>query len=511
MIILQHHNGRVKRITNQGLHLYISEPNHITRQLLKLGNLCPEALIVWCEEPLFDDLNIDVIQKLCHHRRMLHSFGHGHFLNPAIGFVEDTPFVNVSRRVSYPTWQMHSAVGVVHGEVLNLAGKHIKADNNFDYFLTSMAKCLMPLGLFCYSSPQLLKSGILTEQNQISTTHILFRFVKQHYKTRWTLFLLACFIIYNKQWPLWSFIKSLFYNYRRVPADIIKTIPLESSPSLQQDFTIDVVIPTIGRKAYLYDVLKDLAAQTVIPKKVIIIEQNPDEGTESELSYLSKEFWPFKIEHVFTHKTGACNARNLGLTLVDSNFVFLADDDNRFDKTLIENIKTCFNKTGNKCITTSYIQKNELIHHTIEKQWSTFGAGNSFLNMNLLKNIRFNLAFEHGYGEDTDFGMQLRNAGIDVIYVPSPAILHLKAPMGGFRTRFKQPWEEEHIKPKPSPTVMLFRLLHQTTHQLDGYQLRLFFNLFKHHKPFKLFTFVKHFRKSWANSLKWAAYLKSLQ
>jgi GT2 family glycosyltransferase len=151
-----------------------------------------------------------------------------------------------------------------------------------------------------------------------------------------------------------------------------------------------------------------------------------------------------------------------------------------------------------------------VLHHEIEKQWSTFGAGNSFIHMNSLNSIRFNLAYEHGYGEDADFGMQLRNAGIDIIYVPNPTILHLKAPMGGFRTKFKQPWVTDAIQPKPSPTVMLFRLLHQTKIQLKGYQLRLIINMFKQRKPVRIITFVKDFRKSWANSLKWAAYLKSL-
>jgi GT2 family glycosyltransferase len=30
--------------------------------------------------------------------------------------------------------------------------------------------------------------------------------------------------------------------------------------------------------------------------------------------------------------------------------------------------------------------------------------------------------------EDNDFGMQLRNQGVDVLYLPEPKILHLKAP-----------------------------------------------------------------------------------
>jgi hypothetical protein len=57
---------------------------------------------------------------------------------------------------------------------------------------------------------------------------------------------------------------------------------------------------------------------------------------------------------------------------------------------------------------------------------------------------------------DNDFGMQLRNQGVDVLYLPEPKILHLKAPVGGFRTKPKLAWENDEIQPKPSPTVMLF-------------------------------------------------------
>jgi hypothetical protein len=32
--------------------------------------------------------------------------------------------------------------------------------------------------------------------------------------------------------------------------------------------------------------------------------------------------------------------------------------------------------------------------------------------------------------------MQLRNQGVDVLYLPEPKILHLKAPGGDFRTNY---------------------------------------------------------------------------
>jgi hypothetical protein len=46
----------------------------------------------------------------------------------------------------------------------------------------------------------------------------------------------------------------------------------------------------------------------------------------------------FNIRHKFTHQTGACNARNLALSHVESEWVFFNDDDNKFSCDLIENV-----------------------------------------------------------------------------------------------------------------------------------------------------------------------------
>ncbi len=187
----------------------------------------------------------------------------------------------------------------------------------------------------------------------------------------------------------------------------MNSIVVQSSKEVVCEATIDVIIPTIGRKIYLYDVLKDLALQTHLPKQVIIVEQNPMEGSESELDYLKNENWPFKIKHTFTHQAGACNARNLALSKVESEWVFLNDDDNRFEANLIKKTIENIIKYGEKCITTSYIQPHEKSQHFSVHQTGIFGSGNSFVKTELLRKVSFDKALEFGYGEDTDFGLQL--------------------------------------------------------------------------------------------------------
>ena len=90
------------------------------------------------------------------------------------------------------------------------------------------------------------------------------------------------------------------------------------------------------------------------------------------------------------------------------------------------------------------------------------------------------LDLEFGFGEDTEYGLQIRNYGVDVFYVPYPEILHLKAPIGGFRFKYIHPWENESIQPKPSPTIMYVKEKYSTKEQMFGYKLRLFLKTYQY-------------------------------
>jgi GT2 family glycosyltransferase len=114
------------------------------------------------------------------------------------------------------------------------------------------------------------------------------------------------------------------------------------------------------------------------------------------------------------------------------------------------------------------------------------------------------MGFEFGFGEDADFGMQLRNLGVDVLYIPNPEILHLKAPIGGFRTKPVLAWHSDAIQPKPSPTVMLFKILHITKEQICGYKTLLFFKYYKHQTIKNPILYFQNYKKQWKKSVFWA-------
>jgi GT2 family glycosyltransferase len=506
LIIVYHKNNQISRVISEDKDEFIFDGKAtIAGGLYHLAVRFPQSKIVWCDESYQAYLNLKEIETVFHHNKMMLSYRPGEmdFLGRKIGYVEESPFIKINKKVSYPTWQMSSIVGVIYASLLiEIKGK-IKMDADFDYYLNSVAKVCMPLGLLCYSEPKLLsdyKDKIIAEQASIYT---LFKFVKQHYKLQWMLLLLLNFMVYERKIPLLPFISTLFFKSRKKKELNLDAILVQSSLTAVDKKTIDVIIPTIGRKHYLHDVLQDLAQQTHLPVHVIIIEQNPRPGSISELDFLHNETWPFSIKHTFTHEAGAFNARNLALSQVESEWVFLADDDIRFDVEFFKNVFCKIEQYGAEVITTSCLQQNEIQRYIITNQSGIFGSGNSFLKAKLLKKVSFNERFEFGYGEDADFGLQLRNSGADIIYFPEIKILHLKAHMGGFRTKLVLKWENELIQPKPSPTVMLYKVLHNTREQILGYKLVLFFKLFKKSAIKNPVRFVEVFKKQWESSVYW--------
>jgi glycosyltransferase involved in cell wall biosynthesis len=288
-------------------------------------------------------------------------------------------------------------------------------------------------------------------------------------------------------------------------------IPLNSNKKIIEKGTIDVLIPTIGRRDYLLNVLENLALQSHLPSNVIVVEQNPEVNSETQLDFIQNRKWPFAIKHHFTHQTGACNARNIGLSLVESEFTFFADDDIVFENDLLENAMLVFQNTGNEAFLVACHLKSQTVITEAPRQFAVFGAGHAFVKSICFKDLKFNMAFEFGFGEDNDFGMQLRNRGFDILYISTSKILHLKAPIGGFRTVPVLKWQNDEIKPKPSPTVMLFRLLYDTKEQLQSYKTTMFLKNLNQSFLINPFKHIKTFRQKWDRSNYWANELKKQQ
>lgn len=505
MIFLIHNRGKaVVEVLSDEAELKLQAVN-CTAALWELASRYPEELIGWCDENYVSDLDLQQWKGIFHHDLIMASYSVEHaFLPESIGYVDQMPFVNVKRDVLYGTWRMSTDVGGIKGKVL-LRFKDLMADiEDLGHLLNSVAKLGQQNSLFCYSAPGLVKRNPEKKILYTASTFQLFSFVYQHYNNIWTGLLFWCHMNYENRFPLAAFIKSFFRKkYFRTLVDL-SDIVVRSGKKQESHASIDVIIPTIGRMKYLYDVINDLSRQTHLPQKVIIIEQNPDKNSVSDLLYLKHKEWPFEVVHHFLNRTGVCHARNVALQEITADWVFLADDDIRISSEFLAASLEELQRLGVDCLNFNCKQEGEKTVFPNIKQWGSFGSGTSMVRRTYASEIRFSEVLEFGYGEDKDFGMKLRNSGCEIIYHPDLEIQHLKAPVGGFRQKPILDWEKEDPLPKPSPTLMVYALRHYTPEQIKGFKTSLFLKFYTRQKILNPVTYLRLMKKRWEKSVDWA-------
>ena len=504
MIVVKHTDGIVLEVIHNDTSLGPFNTSLASEVMFALSAQYEAEILVWCEAEVFELLDIDRIPSLLPTGLEMISFG-DNYLPEAIAYVEDSPFISVSRNSRYPTWMMSPTAGAVMTDTI----KRVNGDllhKNFAYFLNSMAKAGQRKGLLCYSEPKLLKGRFEPGRNPIGGKNSLFSFVKQHYKAQWLGVLMLSYLVFEKKFPLFPWYRSMFKSRKTEGFGDIPQLPAGNYEA--DDPAIDVLIPTLGRPDFLKLVLEDLAKQELLPRKVIVIEQTADPNGDSLLTYL-EDNWPFEIHHQHVYPPGACKARNIGLGVSDSQWVFLADDDIRIPRDFLQNAIEFLLTYKAEAATFSCLQEGEKEMADQVLQWNSFGSGCSIVSSAAIDKIRFDEHMEHGYGEDKEFGMQLRKSGVDVLYAPHIRLLHLKAPSGGFRNPVPKPWESAEVLPKPSPTIMYYLQKHFSTTQRNGYKLRLFLKFYKQQKTRNIFSYFRRFKAGWNSSIHWSEKLKS--
>ncbi|RKS45154.1 hypothetical protein BC962_2830 [Gillisia mitskevichiae] len=505
MILIIHISGKkIIEVKNTSGDTVNCNQSDLTCAFWDLAEKFPEEIIAWCEEKYCDDLNIVQWSQIFHHDRIMASFAiENKFFSDSIGYIDQLPFVNVNRKVLYATWQMSSDVGGSKGKTLLKFKSLFEGIKDFDFLLNSITKFGQQNGLFCYSAPGLVNRTSDNKPKATATSSQLFSFIYKYYNTIWLSVLFWCYLKYENKFPLKAFLQAFLEEKSFLQKIDLSAIGIQSKKIPETSDSLDVIIPTMGRSKYLLQVMEDLSLQGLLPKRVIVVEQNPDVNSLSELPELYSKTWPFEITHHFIHQTGACNARNIALKEVESDWIFFADDDIRFEPDLLERALTEMNRLGVSSINMNCKQKGEKTIFKKIKQWGSFGSGTSIVNSAFAKQCAFSSIYEHGYGEDADFGMQLRNLGCDIIYHPEIEILHLKAPMGGLREKRILAWEQEEPLPKPSPTLMAFALNYYNIKQIRGFKTSLFLKYYNKQSVKNPLTYAKSMRLRWKKSELW--------
>lgn len=502
MIILVHNNKTIIKVIQNNVLLDLYTGFSIVKGIFKIAADYPNEIIYWIENKLFEQNNYTIIQNIKPFEIFSYTTSETLILRNEIGYVDfRSSFLNINKNVKYATWLLSSDVGVIYSKTL-LIFKTTAKETKFDLFLVHLGKLALKCGVLPYSYPDLIPNKQSALEKKPCSKTDLFRFVKKNYTFKNYIFLFLAFIYYDRTFPIIEFLQNLFVKkYVEFHKEVSALFSFAKTSTIK-NFNYDVVIPTLGRANHLYNFLQDLNNQTVVPVKVIIIEQNSDPSALTELNYLYNEKWKFLIEHKLVNQLGACNARNLAIDEIKSDWVFFADDDIRIEPLTIEKTVSFLINTRVECASLASFKKGEKINKDINSFfWNEFSSGCSVVKSHYVKQIYFDMRYEFGFGEDTDYGCKLRRAGCSIVYYNQVPVFHLKAPIGGFRTVIKKSWSDELIQPFPEPTITKCEIENFNNTQFSGFQL---YSILNNVNVFKFKLRIKQFALSvkYANNIK---------
>lgn len=110
---------------------------------------------------------------------------------------------------------------------------------------------------------------------------------------------------------------------------------------MKKDVTI--IIPVKDRAALIARCLDSVAAQTVLPAKLIVVDNGSSDNTVDTVRVWGENHPEIAMELLVEHTPGASAARNRGLANVTTEYVFFFDSDDEMLPTLVED---AFNAIG---------------------------------------------------------------------------------------------------------------------------------------------------------------------
>lgn len=103
------------------------------------------------------------------------------------------------------------------------------------------------------------------------------------------------------------------------------------------DCSISIIIPAYNVEKYLKAALDSIKGQTELPDEVILIDDGSTDGT---LDVANAFEFPVPYQVVSIENGGQGSARNLGVSLASSEYVYFFDSDDLLTSNFIQSIKT---------------------------------------------------------------------------------------------------------------------------------------------------------------------------
>lgn len=221
---------------------------------------------------------------------------------------------------------------------------------------------------------------------------------------------------------------------------------------------ISVIIPTYKPKAYLWECLDSLVAQTFAKKdfEVLLVLNGCLEPYRSEIgAYLEKNKYKINIYFFKTEISGVSNARNIALDNAKGEYVTFIDDDDKISPSYLEdlytkaspnnivasNVKAFYdikNKTENDYIALAYkklINKNSPLSVFKGRKFMSSSCC-KIISRRIIQDVRFDTNLK--IGEDSVFMAKISKKVKSIVLSDSSAIYYRRL-RAGSASRVKQP------------------------------------------------------------------------
>lgn len=99
---------------------------------------------------------------------------------------------------------------------------------------------------------------------------------------------------------------------------------------------VTVVIPVLNRADLIVRCLDSVAAQTCLPRRIIVVDNGSTDGTQGAIEDWRNTHPEIELLLIEEKKQGAARARQRGLKEVDTEFVYFLDSDDEMMPDLIE-------------------------------------------------------------------------------------------------------------------------------------------------------------------------------
>ncbi len=122
---------------------------------------------------------------------------------------------------------------------------------------------------------------------------------------------------------------------------------------------LSLIICTYGRKKQLAEAIQSIRSQSVAPKEIIVVDQNPPGFLDDLLEDCAGRL---NILHKRVTFTGASKARNLGASIATSELIAFPDDDCTYREDTIKNVIRRFE--GDDALGVLIAGKDEILNAT---------------------------------------------------------------------------------------------------------------------------------------------------